>query len=261
MERRLGEQQQRRHAELTRRLDQVHEAVGTAASAAATAAAVAAVQATSPAKGRPFQQAAGTVLETIVLGMAGVYSETSDTVGTIRGCKKGDAVIEMPSAEAGRPPARVVVEFTTQGQPRNWSEYLDIAERNRGAQASLGVVPTRDVVPGGEIVAIVGPNRMIVAFDPDRDDVGVVRATVQLLVLQAQRRLAEERSSDLGVVDFKLEEARKRLLDLQEIIKTALAVRNGAGKVVTGLEGLHGALMLAIDQARTALNGAVASTS
>lgn len=261
LERRLAEQHERQHGDLTNRLDRVQEMVVMAASTATTAAAVAAAHAGSPAKGRPFQEAAGTVLEAIASGLAAGYTDTSDAVGSIRNCKKGDAVIEMPVCEPGASAARVVVEFTTQGQPRNWSRYLDVAERNRGAHASLGIVPSRAVMPGLEIVAILGANRMVVAFDPDEDDVGILKAAVQLLALQAQRRLAEGRSSDLGAVDSKLEDARRRLLELQEIIKTALAVRNGAGKVVTGLEALHGGLTIAIDQARGALSGAMLAGS
>jgi hypothetical protein len=261
LERRMVEQQQRQHTELTSKLDHVQELVGGAAAAAATAAAVAAVRSTSPAKGRPYQESVGAFLEAIATGMACSYADTSDTVGHVKACKKGDGILEGLGVDPGGQAPRVVVELTTQGHPRNWPQYLEIAERNRGAQASLGLVPARDLVPGGELVAVIGPNRMVLTFNPDEDDTGLLRATLQLLLVQAQRRLAEDRAGDLGLVDTKLEEARRRLVEMGEIIKTAVAVRNGAGKVVTGLESLQGPLVLTIDQARAALANCSTSES
>lgn len=261
LERRMLDQQGRQHTELTAKLDQVQEMVGSAASAATTAAAVAAAQQSSPAKGRPYQETVGAVLEGIAAGLGASYSDTADTVGLIRSSKKGDAVMETTPADAGASAPRVVIEFTTQGHPRNWSQYLDSAERNRGAQASLGIVPSRSQVPGGDILAVVGANRFVLAFDPDQDEPGLLRAAMQLLCVQAQRRLAEARTGDLGLVDAKLDDARRGLLEMQQIIKTAVMVRNGAGKVVSGLENLHSSLTLTIDQARAALNGSRPASS
>ncbi len=253
LERRMIDQQQRHHAELTSRLDHVQELVGGAAAAATTAAAVAAAQEASPAKGKPFQERVGASLEAIAVGMACSYTDTSDSVGRVKACKKGDGVVEAAAVEAGGPAPCVVVELTTQGHPRNWQQYLDVAERNRGAQAALGIVPTRELTPGNELVAIISPTRMVVAFNPDEDDPGLLRATIQLLLVQAQRRLTDDRSGDLRLVDAKLDDARRRLVEMGDIIKAAVAVRNGAGKVVTGLEGLQGSVLLTIDQARAAL--------
>lgn len=253
LERRMIEQQQRQHAELTSKLDHVQELVGIASSAASTAAAVAAAHAASPAKGRPFQAAVGMALETVAAGMAASYTDTADTVGNLKACKKGDGVIEAAPAAPGGPRPRVLVELTTQGHPRHWQQYLEVAERNRGAHASLGVVPTRDLVPGGDVLAVVGQSRIVLAFDPEQDDPGLLRAAVQLLVVQAQRKLAEDRAGDLGIVDSRLDEACRRLVEMSAIIKTAATARDAAGKVVSGLEGLHASLALCLDQARSAL--------
>jgi len=253
LERRVVDQQQRHHAELTSKLDHVQELVGGAAAAATTAAAVAAAQAASPSKGKPYQESVGACLETIAVGMGCSYTDTADTVGQVKACKKGDGIVEAASVEPGGPAPCVVVELTTQGHPRNWQQYLDVAERNRGAQAALGIVPARELAPGNQLVSVISPSRMIVAFDPDEDDLGLLRAAIQLLLVQAQRRLTEDRSGDLRLVDSKLEDARRRLVEMGDIIKAAVAVRNGAGKVVTGLEGLQGSLLLTIDQARAAL--------
>lgn len=145
-----------------------------------------------------------------------------------------------------------MLEFTTSGAARNWPSYLADAERNRAAQASLGIVPTRDLVPGREMIAILGAGRAVIAYDA-ADDPAMVRAAVQLLVVQAQRRVAEARGGDIGVADRKIAEARQHLVAMQEVLKAALSVRAGASKVVTGLEGLHANLTQLLEQAQAAI--------
>jgi alkylated DNA nucleotide flippase Atl1 len=158
----------------------------------------AATRATKQATARIIDSAreqVGAILETIAAGTAYSYTDTSDSVGQVKACKKGDGVLEGLSVEPGTPAPRVVVELTTQSHARNWQQYLEIAERNRDAQASIGLVPSRDLVPGREFVAVIGPGRMVLAFDPDCDEQGLLRATLQLLLVQAQRRLAEDRGA------------------------------------------------------------------
>ncbi|OBH47307.1 hypothetical protein A5688_03115 [Mycobacterium mantenii] len=252
----LKDDRQRQNADLYARIDRLMELVVEVRNAANTTAAVAAVRKASPAKGKPYEEAVGAVVEGIACGIGASYTETSDVVGEIRGCKKGDGVIEVAAADSATPAARVVLEFTTSGATRNWPNYLADAERNRGAQASLGIVPTRDLVPGKEMIAILGPGRAVIAYDVE-DDPGMVRATIQLLVVQAQRRVAEARGGDLGVADRKIAEAHQQLVTMQDILKSALTVRAGASKVVTGLEALHVTLSQLLGQAQAAIRASV----
>lgn len=252
----LKDDRQRQNADLYSRIDRLQELVVEAANAATTTAAVAAAQAVSPAKGKPYEEAVGAAVEGIACGLGASYTDTSNGVGEVRGCKKGDGLIEVAATDCAAAAARVVVEFTTSGAARNWPGYLAEAERNRGAQASLGIVPTRDLVPGKEMIAILGAGRAVIAYDPD-DDPGMVRATIQLLVVQAQRRVAEARGGDLGVADRKIAEARQQLVAMQDVLKAALTVRAGASKVVTGLEGLHATLGQLLDQAQAAIRTAM----
>ncbi len=149
LERRLAEQQERQHTELASKLDTVHQMVVGAASAATTAAAVAAARVNSPAKGRPYQEAIGAALETVAAGIGAAYLDTADSVGRIKSCKKGDGILDKQLPDRDDAIARVVVEATAQGHRRSWPEYLETAQRNREAQASLGLVPSSDLVPGG----------------------------------------------------------------------------------------------------------------
>ncbi|HEX3795262.1 MAG TPA: hypothetical protein VHV57_12250 [Acidimicrobiales bacterium] len=252
LERRLFEQQRISHNEIAGRLERVQEMVGTTIGAAQTAAAVAVIEAHSPGKGLPFEAAIGAAAEVVAAGMGASYTATANSVGALKGSKKGDGIFEVSLAEPGDRCARVVIECTT-GGARNWADYLDQAERNRQAQASLGVVARRDLVPGGEMLAVLAPNRIVMAYDPASDEPALFRSALLLLSVQAQRQLTDGRTGDLGAVDTKLAEAKRSLLVMQELMKTAMSVRTGASKVVTGLESLHATLTLCLEQAQGAL--------
>jgi hypothetical protein len=259
LERRLHEQQDRQHLETADRIERVQEVVVAMSGAAQTAAAVALAEANSPSKGLPFDEAVGAAAESVAAGMGATYTSTRDSVGAIRACKKGDGVLDLAMPGPGSAAARVVMEYTTSSARRNWAGYLDEAERNREAQASLGIVPSRDLVPGGELLAVLAPSRIVMAYEPGTDDHALFRGALQLLSVQAQRAVADGRSGDLGAVDAKLAEAKRSLIVMQDLTKTAATVRSGAGKVVAGLESLHSILTLCLEQAQAALGDATSA--
>ena len=247
LERRLHDHQHSLLTDLIGHLERVRELVSAATTAAATTAAVAAVEASSPSKGLPFEEAVGWAAEAVAAGLGATYVRTANSGGSLKGSKKGDGVLEIAPAIPDARVARVVLEFTTGGS-RNWLEYLDLAERNREAQASLGVVPTCDLVPGAKLLALLSPWRLVLAFNPAVDDPSLFRCALQLLSVQAQRRLADGRLGDVGAADAKLTEAAATLEVMQDLLKTAVTVRNGAGKLVDGLEAIRVSLNLSIDQ-------------
>lgn len=259
LETRIGERAERQHREVNQQLERVREAVTAATSAASTAAAVAAAHSASPAKGLPFEERIGEQLEGIAAGLGGTYTSVGSTAGAVRSSKKGDGILEVPAMD-GSGPVRVVVEMTTTGASRKWSPYLEEAERNREAQASLGVVPGPELVPGGNLLASVGDNRLVVAADGGIDP-GLLRAACVLLVLRAQRDIAARRGGDLTPVDDRLAEAQSLLDALAEILKTAAGVKAGASKVVTNLEAVHASMTRCMLQARATLAPALGAGS
>lgn len=254
--RQIDETQQRHHAELGARIDRVTELVAATAGAATSAAALAIAQDGSPAKGMPFEEIVATALEGVVAGLGASYERTGHTAGAIRNSKKGDAVIELATRTDGDAAARILVEITTQQSGRDWPSYLREAEKNRLCQVSLGIVRSSAAVPGGEPIALLGTSRAIVAFDPETDSRALVRAVLQLLAVEASRRVATTTGSDVGVADSKLLAARQQLTELVTLHKLATGVRDNAGKVVSGLDALHVALTQTLDQALAALRSA-----
>ncbi|MDQ1747825.1 MAG: hypothetical protein QOD07_2088 [Frankiaceae bacterium] len=261
LERRLAERQDRQHAALVANLSAVQESVAAVAASAQTQAAVASAVAASPAKGRTFEEQAGSALESIAAAMGGTYTATGDMPGAIRNCRKGDGVIELPNGD-GDDITKIVVEMTTTGSARKWGPYLDEAIRNRCAHAAIGVVPTTGLVPGGSTMSPAGPGRIVMAFDPEAGGHSILGAAVTLLALHAQRDLARQRTgADHAEVDARLADAERQLGTLAETLKAATGVRTGAAKVVAGIEACQEALARSLGQARAALRATAAAGS
>ena len=63
---------------------------------------------------------------------------------------------------------------------RVWNDYLDEAERNSEAAASIGIV--RNAAQNkGQTIRVLGSRRVVVAFDPAADDIDLLRTVVQLV--------------------------------------------------------------------------------
>ena len=254
--RQIDESQQRHHTELGIRIDRVAELVAATAGAATSSAALMSAQAHSPAKGLPFEHAVACSLEGVAAGLGASYERTGHTVGALRNSRKGDAVVELPATRDAASPARVLIEITTQESRRDWPSYLREAEKNRNCQVSLGIVRCTDQVPGGDPIALLGPTRAVVAYDPETDSPALIRAVLQLLAVEATRQVQTTAATDLGLVDSKIVAARQQLAELVTLHKLATGVRDNAGKVVTGLDAVHGALSQTLDQALSALRSA-----
>lgn len=96
--------------------------------------------------------------------------------------------------EGGR--AQVLIEAHDGGRPRGWTDYLDEAERNRGAQASIGVVPT-SAQNHGQTIRVIGPRRIVIAIAEDHDSTELLRSVCILLRSQALASIRTESSDGL----------------------------------------------------------------
>ncbi len=74
-------------------------------------------------------------MHSIAAGLRDEYAETGTIVGRLARCKKGDGLLACPAPRQSGP--------GDDGLPAHgWVDYLDEAERNRDAAASLGLVRT-----------------------------------------------------------------------------------------------------------------------
>ncbi|WP_136625666.1 hypothetical protein [Mycobacterium innocens] len=113
--------------------------------------------------------------------------------------------------------ARVVIEMTD--SPRDkWSEYFDEAERNRHAAASLGLVrtPTQN---GGRSIRVLGPRRIVLAFDPESDNPELLQTAVMMLRASALAATARKGAHQTATAEEKITEAMAQLEKIDEVKK------------------------------------------
>lgn len=243
----LVEQSAKQNDELKSKVAELTKAIEVQRAAAAASKAAANV---TPIKGASYEDNAGAVIAALATGFGDEYIATGTTTGAIPYCKKGDGVLNI--ADSG---AKVVFEMTnSSGQKRGWGDYLDEAERNRGAAASLGLVPTVDENEGHR-VRTIGSRRIVMAFDPETDDQSLLHTVICLLRAAALAATTRDDNGEVDTARERIGEALDALGRLDEIQKVAGQIRKSGDKVATQADGLQTTLNRLLLQAQTALAG------
>ena len=199
-------------------------------------------------KGFAFEDNVGRALRDIAVGLGDEYTETGAIAGLLSRCKKGDGVLTINGGST-----KVVMEMSD--SPRStWGDYLDEAERNRGACAALGIVPSPERNEG-QLIRVIGPRRIVVAYDPEQDDMALLRTVVILLRTAAMAATTSGDTTSVRTATERISEALATLPRVESIRKTADSIRKGALKVDTEAEKLHTSLDRLLRQAQNSLEG------
>ncbi|MDN5796951.1 MAG: hypothetical protein L0H79_14495 [Intrasporangium sp.] len=223
----LAEQQQtltvsmdKNHLALVGKVDELAKAVEVAKAAQQAAARTASV---TPLKGGGFEAEVDAVMEQIAAGLGDEYVSTGGFAGAIRSCKKGDGVLSVGGGQA-----RVVIEMHDSHDRRAWNDYLDEAERNRAAAASVGVVRSA-AQNQGQTIRVLGSRRVVIAFDPSIESPDLLRTAVQLM-----RTSAVAASSRRDVEG--LETAEENIAAAIGLMERINAIRRASGSVRRGAD-------------------------
>ncbi len=202
----------------------------------------------TPIKGGSLEHQIHALLTGIATGLGDEYADTTTKTGFVPRSKKGDGLLTVSGQEA-----RVVIEMTDSART-SWGEYLDEAERNRGASASLGVVRTADQ-NGGHSIRVLGQRRVVIAFNPDEDDAEVLRTVVLLLRTVAIAAAARSGDAEVDTAEEKISEAVAQLGKIDSIKKTAGSIQKSAAKIENECTSITTGIRRLLDQALVSLGG------
>lgn len=216
-------------------------------------------EARSPEHGRVFEDLVVAEMLTRAQRLGDLGEATGATVGRVRHCKKGDAVVEL-GAESVASGAKIVIEakedrtFTV----KRALEELHSARDNREASVGVFVFSKKTAPPGSAGLTRVGQDVLLVwdADDPANDvilDAGLQVA--RALSIRASR--SQEESEVMATLEPALRAIEKRVNDFLEIQKWASTIEGNAKKIGAACE--KGAVELR-DQVRV-LEGLVESLS
>lgn len=226
------------HADLAKRFEEMTAALQVREAKAALAS-------MTPRKGESFAAGIHRFMEPIAAGLGDEYYDTGAIVGALPRCKKGDGLLTTADG------ARVVIEMTDSQRP-GWSEYLDEAERNRQAAASLGIVRAPEQ-NGGETLRVLGPRRVVLAFDPDTDEPDLLRACVLLMRAASATVVARGGGEQLATATEKVQSALTKLEKLATAKKSADVIRREATKIDKTVTDFATEVELILAEAVTAL--------
>jgi hypothetical protein len=239
---RLTVQLEKQHSDLAQKVEELTTALQIQAAKTS-------LSKVTPIKGSSYEDEVHVLMDGIAAGLGGEYTETGDLVGLLPRCKKGDGLLMTDGGAA-----RVLLEMTDSARS-GWGLYLDEAERNRGAQASLGLVRYADQ-NGGHSLRVLGPRRVVMAFDPEHDDPELLRTVVMLLRTTALAAAARTGDSEIATAEEKISEALELLDKLDGIKKLAGAVQKNASTIESQCDTLNAGTRRLLDRALEALTGA-----
>lgn len=229
---RTAEQTQRTLGE---QLSQVRELLA-AAQSARTAMALTAV------KGRSFEDACVAAL--VDVAAPGDLVEATGTAAGADGGRKGDAVVTLgPGSAHGMEGVRVAVECKdSRLSPAALARELDAAAANRGAAAALGVVRAGRM-PGSAGVLVLGPQRLVVEYEPG-GDTSLLRAAVHLIRAAAVERALADTAPDVdrAALAAAVRQALVELDEFQRVDRALAAARRGLDDLARAVELLRSRL-------------------
>ncbi|AYE95274.1 Fis family transcriptional regulator [Mycobacterium paragordonae] len=204
----------------------------------------------TPIKGDTFENQVNAVLSEVATGLGDDFTDTRAIVGAVPRSKKGDAVFTIDGGAA-----RVVIEMTDSARV-GWTEYFDEAERNRLSGAALGLVRTAEQ-NGGRSIRVLGPRRIVLAFDPGSDDPELVRTVVMLLRTAALAATTRRGAHQIATAEEKITQAMAQLNTLDDVKKTACAIQKSATKIETSCTGITSGIQRVLADALSALTDAI----
>jgi hypothetical protein len=195
--------------------------------------------------GDDFQQAVGLFLEHDARHRGDVYEDTTNSVGRLPRCKKGDSVLTLgpESAAAG---ARIAIEAKEQ-QGYDVAKCLaELGEARENRDACIGLFVLSSIAAPGDIQPLARYGDDIVAVWNPEDGLSdvVLHAALSLSRGLATRKHVEsaELAAELGELDDAMRRIAKDAEGLGEIIRLSTTVERHGKKIRARAERLQGDL-------------------
>jgi hypothetical protein len=198
-------------------------------------------------KGLPFEDAVFEVLAQIATASGDEAVKTGQTSGLIKNCKKGDVTVSVNKLTSRGHNINVVFEAKSMAMSRDeWRKELNLAMTNRAAEISVAVVQTVDQMPGKSRTSIQDNQQLMVAFDPEVDDLAVLACIYNVAKAYAVSRSLEGTQVNFKVIQEAVQQLQASISDLESI----------EGAIKTSYKSLE-----KIDSARINIKGTIQNQS
>lgn len=220
---------------------------------------VAEVAENTPLKGGTYEDAATVALQKVAAGIGDTCEATGNTTGLVRNSKRGDAVSSFMGGTGAT--LRVVMEAkNSQLAIKDWLDEAKQARKNRGATGFLGLCKNINEMPTpGQRMWVSDMRTIVLAFDPDKDDLSVLAAVYQLLKLSVLTRSGQVDENSIAVVAEHLNNTVEKLNKFDDAGRQVSSIKTATKKLEDVLSDLREEIELELKSAQRALQSTEAT--
>ncbi len=155
---------------------------------------------------------------------------TGNVTGRIARSKMGDGVVDLKVG--AQVYSRIVLEAKNKALSKlDWEKEAHGSKQNRAAIGFIGLCKHLSDMPNASRILILDSRSIVIAFDPERDDLQLLALVYQLVKLNTLSNAGSSEDIDLGEINNSLEAALKSLEKFDLITKNASAIRNSADAI------------------------------
>jgi len=188
-----------------------------------------------------------------VAALAGDDCEaTGNKTGRVPNKKWGDAAIDLKVGPATV--ARMVMEAKHKKlSKKEWEVERDHSLENRGATGFIGLCKLQEDMPNGNRVLILNAKSIVLAFDPEVDDIQLLYIVYHMVKLATLSESGSIDDVNIAEVNHHLEETLRSLEKFDTITKSAAMIITQGQKIKDEASDLKVTMKANLDAAKTAM--------
>ncbi len=193
--------------------------------------------------GLPYEDQVITSIQ-MIAGLAGDDCfATGKTTGYLPGRYSGDGVVDLKS-NGDKVKARIVLEAkNTPTDKKAWEKEITDGKANRDATGFIGFSKHIEDMPNKNRIMIFDRQTMILAFDPEKDDLQLALIIYQIVKMNTLASSGALDDNKVSEINDELDLAIKSLKKFDSLTKSAKTIENSAKGMYATLKVMKGEML------------------
>lgn len=193
--------------------------------------------------GLPYEDQVVSAIQRIA-GLAGDDCiATGNMQGLLPNKKAGDGVVSL-KPNGDKVQARIVLEAKNSAlNMTKWNEEISLGKANRDAAGFIGFCKHIDDMPNKNRIMIIDRQTMILAFDPDKDDLQLALIIYQIVKMNTLASSGALDDNKVSEINDELDLAIKSLKKFDSLTKSAKTIENSAKGMYGTLKAMKGEML------------------
>lgn len=215
--------------------------------------AVAAVVEAGIVGGVDYEEIAMRAVQHIAASAGDDCESTGKITGRVPRSKMGDGVVDLKIGPIVY--ARLVLEAKNKALSKlDWERESEGSKSNRAATGFVGLCKHIQDMPNGSRILVLDSQSIVVAWNPDNDDLQLVALVYQLVKINTLSSTGQLDEINIAEVNKNLEDAVKALEKFDSITKSASAIRNSADTITKEANAIRAVVAERLQAAQLAIS-------